>query len=632
MGISHSLLKPSDNPLYGLGGKGTFPMGKIELPVSFGVAPNARSEHVTFDIVDMVYPYNAIMGRGSINKFEAAIHRLYLCMKIPGPQGVITVYENQQTARNIERDFVPGQRNVHCLTMQREVPEATRPAANEHEKAQLQSNDGTKIVPFDPVMPKQTVIISEDLTSQDEEKLISCLSRNKDVFAWFALDLVRVSRTVIEHNLGIDPSVRPKKQRLCKMSDEKKEAAKAEVHRLLEANFIEPVACPLWLTNVVMVQKKSGKWWMCIDFTSLNKAYPKDNFPLPWIDKIVDSAAGCEVMSLLDCFSGYHQIYMKEEDKASTSFITPFGTYYFIRMPEGLKNAGSTFSRLTKTVLESQVGQNIFMYVDNIVVACKNKADHLANLVETFANMRDARLRLNPEKCVFGVRQGKILGYLVSHHGIEANPTKIQAIINMTPPQSARDVQRLTGRLAALNRFISKSAERSLPFLKTLHGAKDFAWGPEQAAAFASLKQHLSDLAILTSPDPSLPLLLYIVASPHAVSATLVQEQNREGTTRQCPVYYVSEVLMASKCNMTELEKISYVVVMASRKLRHYFEAFKVRVTSDGGLKSCSATRRRLSGSPNGQPSSTAIISPSNPDHQSSRKSWQTSSLTGQGQ
>jgi ribonuclease HI len=368
------------------------------------------------------------------------------------------------------------------------------------------------------------------------------------------------------------------------MSDEKTEAAKAEVHRLLEAKFIEPVAYPTWLANVVMVQKKSGKWRMCIDFTSLNKACPKDNFPLPRIDKIVDSAVGCEVMSLLDCFSGYHQIYMKEEDKASTSFITPFGTNCFIRMLEGLKNVGSTFSRLTKTVLESQVGRNIFTYVDDIVVASRSKEDHLADLAETFANMRDARLRLNPEKCVFGVRQGKILGYLVSHRGIEANPTKIQAIINMTPPQSARDVQRLTGRLAALNRFISKSAERSLPFLKTLCSAKDFAWGPEQAATFASLKQYLSELAILTSPDPSLPMLLYIAASPHAVSAALVQEQVREGTIRQCPVYYVSEVLTTSKCNMTELEKIAYAVVMASRKLRHYFEAFKVRVTLDRGL------------------------------------------------
>jgi hypothetical protein len=130
-------------------------------------------------------------------------------------------------------------------------------------------------------------------------------------------------------------------------------------------------------------------------------------------------------MSLLDCFSGYHQICIKEEDKASTSFITPFDTYCFVRMPEVLKNAGSTFSCLTKKVLENQVGRNIFTYVDDIVVACKSKEDHLADLAETFANMRDARIRLNPKKCVFGVHHGKILGYLVSHRGIEANPTKI---------------------------------------------------------------------------------------------------------------------------------------------------------------------------------------------------------------
>jgi hypothetical protein len=129
--------------------------------------------------------------------------------------------------------------------------------------------------------------------------------------------------------MGINPSVRPRKQRLRKMSDEKIEAAKAEVHRLLEAKFIESITYPTWLANVVMVQKKNGKWLMCIDFTSLNKACPKDNFPLPRIYKIVDSAAGCEVMSLLDCFSGYHQIHMKEEDKASTSFITLFGMYCF---------------------------------------------------------------------------------------------------------------------------------------------------------------------------------------------------------------------------------------------------------------------------------------------------------------
>jgi hypothetical protein len=142
MGISHILLKLADNPLYGFGGKGTFPVGKIELPLSFGIAPNARSEHVTFDIVDMVYPYDVIKGRGPINEFEAAIHGLYLRMKVLGPQGVINVYGDQQTTRNIERDFVPGQWNFHCLTSERESFECSRPIKEEKAKAQLQSNDG----------------------------------------------------------------------------------------------------------------------------------------------------------------------------------------------------------------------------------------------------------------------------------------------------------------------------------------------------------------------------------------------------------------------------------------------------------------------------------------------------------
>jgi hypothetical protein len=127
MGISHNLLKPTDNPLYSFGGKGTFLIAKIELLLSFGAAPNARSEQVTFDIIDMVYPCNAIMGRGSINKFEAAIHELYLCMKIPDPQGVITVYGDQQEARNIETDFVLGRHDIHCLTTEREDNNSPRP-------------------------------------------------------------------------------------------------------------------------------------------------------------------------------------------------------------------------------------------------------------------------------------------------------------------------------------------------------------------------------------------------------------------------------------------------------------------------------------------------------------------------
>jgi hypothetical protein len=139
--------------------------------------------------------------------------------------------------------------------------------------------------------PNQTVLISEDLIEAEEERLLFYLKRNNDVFAWSTLDLVGVSRTIIKHNLGTDPTVRPKKQKLRKMSDEKTDAAKVEVHRLLEAKFIEPINYPTWLSNVVMVLKKNGELRMCVDFISLNKACPKDNFPMLRIDKIVDSAA-----------------------------------------------------------------------------------------------------------------------------------------------------------------------------------------------------------------------------------------------------------------------------------------------------------------------------------------------------
>jgi hypothetical protein len=135
----------------------------------------------------------------------------------------------------------------------------------------------------------------------------------------------------------------------------------------------------------------------------LNKCCPKDDFPLSTIDNVDDSAAGCKTMVLLDCFSGYHQIYLHKEDEEDTSFITPIRTYYYLRMPKGLKMRAQPFCRMTKAILKEQVGRNVFAYVDDIVVASRKKETQIQDLAETFANMRKAQLKLNPEKCVFGV-------------------------------------------------------------------------------------------------------------------------------------------------------------------------------------------------------------------------------------
>jgi hypothetical protein len=234
-------------------------------------------------------------------------------------------------------------------------------------------------------------------------------------------------------------------------------------------------------------------------------------------------------------------------------------------------------------VLHPQLRRNILAYVDDIVVNSVQRRDHISDLVETFANLRAANLRLNLEKCVFDIHKGKVLRFLVSTKGIEANPDKIKALIEMQDPISMKDVQKLTGRVVVLNRFIPKAAEGSLPFFQVLKSSKNFQWFETQKQAFKELKDYLLNMTKLCPPEPRSPLLLYVSASNSAVSAVLVQEKEEE-KFKQIPVYFASEALSSSKIFYSELEKIAYAVVMDARKLRHYFEGHKIRVITNQPL------------------------------------------------
>jgi hypothetical protein len=192
-------------------------------------------------------------------------------------------------------------------------------------------------------------------------------------------------------------------------------------------------------------------------------------------------------------------------------------------------------------------------------------------LQETFANFKKAELKLNPKKCIFEVKKGKFLSCPVSTKGIEANPSKIDALLWMEPPKSRKDVQRLAGRLASLNIFISRSAEWNLTFFKVLKSAKMFQWVPAQQQAFKDLKQYLIHLTTLSPPSPGAPLLLYVSASHSAVSASPVQDKVKGEIKKQAPIYFVVEVSGASKKKYTKIEKVLYAVLMVSRKLWHYF-------------------------------------------------------------
>jgi hypothetical protein len=256
-----------------------------------------------------------------------------------------------------------------------------------------------------------------------------------------------------------------------------------------------------------------------VDFTSLNKECPKDPYPLPRIDKIIDSTVGCDLLCFLDAFSGYHQIKMAREDDEKTAFITPYGVYCYVCMPFGLKNAGATFQRLMRKALGAQMGRNAEAYIDDIVLKTHESHTFIEDLEETFANLRKVNIKINPAKCAFGVPLGKLFG-------IEVNPDKVKAIEEMRPPRNLKEMQCLAGCMAALGCFIARSGEKALPFFKLMKRTGKFEWTPEADKAFAELKKYLTSPPIMVAPTFREPLLLYIAVTPRTASAILVTERD----------------------------------------------------------------------------------------------------------
>ena len=313
-------------------------------------------------------------------------------------------------------------------------------------------------------------------------RLIQFLKENLDVFAWSHEDMPSIAPEVIQHKLNVNPERKPVQQRRRVFTPNRDQAVTDEVAKLLTAGFIWEVHYPEWLANVVLVKKANRKWRMCVDFTDLNKACPKNSFPLPRIDQLVDSTARHKLLMFMDAFLGYNQIRMAKEDQEKTSFITSQWLYCYKVMPFGLKNAGATYQRLVNKMFSKQIGRNMEVYVDDMLIKSKEELAHLNDLKEMFATLKQYQMRLNLSKCVFGVASGKFLGFVVSLRGIEANLEKVQAIINMASPRTVKEVQKLTGRIATLNKFVSRATDKCLPFFKTLKQA--FAWTNECEAVF----------------------------------------------------------------------------------------------------------------------------------------------------
>ncbi|KAL0411005.1 UNVERIFIED_CONTAM: Pro-Pol polyprotein [Sesamum latifolium] len=360
-------LEKVNTSLYGFAGEVVHPRGMVLLPLAMGRGTTRKTCLLKFLVVDVPSAYNVILGRPTLNTFQAVVSTYHMKIKFPTPGGVEKYKEILSNRENaMSRLSVKDKKEIWTTSL--------------------------------PRNPNKTTRIGSHLDEEAKKEITLCLRRNADIFAWTPQDLE-----------GIDPQDK---------------IIQTEVNKLIAAGHTEEIQFPEWLSNVVLVPKPGGKSRMCIDFRDLSKACPKDLYPLPRIDQLVDSTSGCELLSMMDASQGYHQIMLAPEDRKKVSFITSEGTFCYVAMPFGLKNAGATYQRLVDKIFHPQIGRNIEVYIDDMLVKSKKAEEHVKDLEETFSVLRKYKLKLNPAKCAFGVQGGRFLGFMVTHRGIEANPSK----------------------------------------------------------------------------------------------------------------------------------------------------------------------------------------------------------------
>lgn len=252
------------------------------------------------------------------------------------------------------------------------------------DRERMTAAEALKRIEVVPGNPKRTLRIGSDLPAEVENTLIVFLQRNADAFAWGDVPLPGIPPEFALHRLNVDLQMKPIKQKKRSFGPDKNKHITEEVEKLILAKYIRPVSYPEWLANVVLVPKTRGKWRLCIDFTDLNKACPKDLFPLPRIDLLVDSTADCELLSFLDAHQGYNQIGLAPEDQEKTSFITDREIYCYEVMPFGLKNARATYQRLVNKMFEKLIGKNMEVYIDDMLVKSVRAVKHVEDLEECF--------------------------------------------------------------------------------------------------------------------------------------------------------------------------------------------------------------------------------------------------------
>jgi hypothetical protein len=333
----------------------------------------------------------------------------------------------------------------------------------------------------------ENVFVGAACSPKEIQTYMDLFKEFRDIFAWSYEEMPDIDPKIVEHEITTYPDAKPVRKKIRPINPKKAVAIKIEVEKLLKVGFIYPIHLNQWVSNPMSVNKKQGTIHVCTDFRDLNKACPKDNFPTPFFDQIIDECAGCEAFLFLYGFSGYNQIQIKPKDQHKMTFINPWHTYAYRKMPFGLKNAGATFQRAMyfsfhdlKDIVEA--------YLDDLASRSRKQMDHPTHLRLILERSRYFRIRLNPNKCIFCIMSGRLLDFIVSTTGIMVDPLKVEAIIQLPPPCTILQLQSLQGKANFLRRFITNYAEITKGFMHLLKKDVPFFWDEATQTLFRCIK------------------------------------------------------------------------------------------------------------------------------------------------
>ena len=351
-----------------------------------------------------------------------------------------------------------------------------------------------------------------------------------------------------------------------------------QVQDMLDKNVIRESQSP-WSAPAILVPKKSldgkPKYRFCVDFRALNAVTKFDSYPLPTFEETTSTLHGSQYFTVLDCYSGFWQVSIKEEHRERTGFTVPSGHYEFNRLPFGLSNSPSNFQRLMDVVLKNLVGTECYVFIDDLIIFSSTAEEHALRLENVLRRLDEANLQLHPGKCVFAQPKVQYLGYVLSERGISASPDKVKAVREYPTPKTVKDVRAFLGLASFYRRLVQNFAEVAKPLTILTRKNREFTWGPEQQQAFQSMKDKLCTTHVLAYPNFKLPFILTTDASMTAVGAILSQVQ--DGAER--PTAYASRQLNKAEqaYSATEVEMLALVWATKYFRCYTYGKQFLVR-------------------------------------------------------